>query len=100
MQYNQEEYYYICDTAKRLHPKGSTTRKSKSNFKSIVNIYKYENCLKCEYKNKCTKAKNDRQLHITKEFLILSSESLANITTKESIPLRINTSLFKLKAHL
>lgn len=93
MQYNQEEYYYICYTAKTLYPKGTTTGKSKSNFKSIVNIYKCESYLRCEYKNKCTKAKNDRQLHITKEFLRLISESLANITTKESIFLRINRSI-------
>ena len=37
-----------------------------------------------------TKAKNNRQLHVPKEFLRLRSESLANITTKEGIRLRIN----------
>ena len=63
MQYNEEDDYYICAAGKKLLPKGSTTRKSKSNFKSIVNIYECESCLGCEYKNKCTKAKNNRQLH-------------------------------------
>ena len=38
MQYNAEDDYYICAAGKKLLPKGSTTRKSKSNFKSIVNI--------------------------------------------------------------
>ena len=93
MQYNQEDDYYICAAGKKLLPKGSTTRKSKSNFKSIVNIYECESCLGCEYKNKCTKAKNNRQLHVPKEFLRLRSESLANITTKEGIRLRINRSI-------
>lgn len=93
MQYNQEDDYYICAAGKKLLPKGSTTRKSKSNFKSIVSIYECESCLGCEYKNKCTKAKNNRQLHVPKEFLRLRSESLANITTKEGIRLRINRSI-------
>ena len=93
MQYNKEDDYYICAAGKKLLPKGSTTRKSKSNFKSIVNIYECESCLGCEYKNKCTKAKNNRQLHVPKEFLRLRSESLANITTKEGIRLRINRSI-------
>ena len=93
MHYNQEDDYYICAAGKKLLPKGSTTRKSKSNFKSIVRIYECESCLGCEYKNKCTKAKNNRQLHVPKEFLRLRSESLANITTKEGIRLRINRSI-------
>ena len=93
MHYNQEDDYYICAAGKKLLPKGFTTRKSKSNFKSIVNIYECESCLGCEYKNKCTKAKNNRQLHVPKEFLRLRSESLANITTKEGIRLRINRSI-------
>ena len=93
MQYNAEDDYYICAAGKKLLPKGSTTRKSKSNFKSIVNIYECESCLGCEYKNKCTKAKNNRQLHVPKEFLRLRSESLANITTEEGIRLRINRSI-------
>ena len=93
MKYNEEDDYYVCAAGKKLLPKGSTTRKSKSNFKSIVNIYECESCLGCEYKNKCTKAKNNRQLHVPKEFLRLRSESLANITTKEGIRLRINRSI-------
>lgn len=64
MQYNQEDDYYICAAGKKLLPKGSTTRKSKSNFKSIVNIYECESCLGCKYKNKCTKVKNNRQLQL------------------------------------
>jgi hypothetical protein len=62
-------------------------------YKSIIADAGYESCLGCEYKNKCTKAKNNRQLHVTKEFLTLRSESLSNITTKEGIRLRINRSI-------
>lgn len=93
MQYKQEDDYYICAADKKLLPKGSTTRKSKSNFKSIINIYECESCLGCDYKNKCTKAKKNRQLYVPKEFLRLSPESLSNITTQESIRLRINRSI-------
>lgn len=64
MQYNQEDDYYICAAGKKLLPKGSTTRKSKLNFKSIVNIYECKSCLGCKYKNKCTKAKNKKILNL------------------------------------
>lgn len=36
--YNQEDDYYICIASKKLLPKGLTTRKSKSNFKSLRSL--------------------------------------------------------------
>ena len=93
MKYNKDEDYYICAAGKKLLPKGTITKKSKSNFKSLVTIYECESCLGCEYKSKCTKAKNTRQIHVPKEFLRLRTESITNITTEEGIKLRMNRSI-------
>ena len=56
MIYNEENDYYICAYGNKLLPI-SSTRKSKSGYKSNVTIYECENCNECPYKSKCTKAK-------------------------------------------
>lgn len=38
MQYNKEEYYYICAAGKNIFNKKTKSKNSKSNFKSIVHI--------------------------------------------------------------
>lgn len=93
MKYNKDGDYYICATGRKLLFKGTTTKKSKSNFKSTVSIYECESCLNCEYKSKCTKAKNNKQLYVPKEFLRLRSTSLTNIKTEEGVILRVNRSI-------
>ncbi len=52
MKYNLDKDYYICVASKKSFPNESTTKKSKSNFKSIINIYECELYLDYEYKNK------------------------------------------------
>ena len=93
MQYNEEEDYYICAAGKKLFNKGTRTKTSKSNFKSVVHIYESESCLGCEHKSKCTKAKGNKQLYVSKNFVRLRKDSIANISTKEGIILRVNRSI-------
>lgn len=93
MFYNSENDYYVCASGKKLLLKGTKRKKSKSGFESIVSIYECENCDGYEYKNKCTKAKGNRQLHVAKNFIRLREKSLANITTPEGIILRMNRSI-------
>ena len=72
MNYDEEDDYYICAYGNKLVPIGSSKIKSKSNYKSIVHIYESENCYRCPYKNKCTKAKGIIRIHVSKDFLIKS----------------------------
>lgn len=46
-------------------------KKSKSGFESVNRIYEYEDCTGCALKDKCTKAKGNKQLQAAKEFLRL-----------------------------
>ena len=93
MQYNEEEDYYICAAGKKLFNKGTRNKTSKSNFKSIVHIYESKSCLGCEYKSKCTKAKGNKLLYVSKNFVRLRKDSIENISTKEGILLRVNRSI-------
>lgn len=93
MSYRQDEDFYICAAGRKLSSIGTTSKKSKSGFKSIITIYECEDCSECEYKNKCTKAKGNKQLHISKDFIKQRENSLINITTFEGKILRMNRSI-------
>ena len=93
MAYNIEEDYYICAYGKKLVPVSSKFKTSKSGYNSIVTIYESESCDKCPYKNKCTKAKGNKRLHVSKEIIKKRKESLNNITTPEGKLLRVNRSI-------
>ena len=93
MAYNIEEDYYICAYGKKLVPVSSKFKTSKSGYKSIVTIYESESCDECPYKNKCTKAKGNKRLHVSKDFIKKRKESLNNITTPKGKLLRVNRSI-------
>ena len=93
MAYNIEEDYYICAYGKKLVPVSSKFKTSKSGYNSIVTIYESESCDECPYKNKCTKAKGNKRLHVSKDFIKKRKESLNNITTPEGKLLRVNRSI-------
>ena len=93
MAYNIEEDYYICAYGKKLVPVSIKFKTSKSGYNSIVTIYESESCDKCPYKNKCTKAKGNKRLHVSKDFIKKRKESLNNITTPEGKLLRVNRSI-------
>ena len=93
MAYNIEEDYYICAYGKKLVPVSSKFKTSKSGYNSIVTIYESESCDECPYKSKCTKAKGNKRLHVSKDFIKKRKESLNNITTPEEKLLRVNRSI-------
>lgn len=93
MTYIREDDYYICSLGKRLIPVSTTYRNSKSGYVSTVTIYECENCSGCTYKNKCTKAKGNKKLHVSKNFIKYREKSLNNITTPEGKLLRMNRSI-------
>ena len=93
MTYISEDDYYICAFGKKLKPVSTKYRKSKSGYISTITIYECENCNGCTYKNKCTKAKGNKRLHVSKEFIKYRKKSLENITTPEGKLLRLNRSI-------
>lgn len=93
MKYDPENDEYTCENDKKLHVVATTKRKSKSNFESEITVYECENCLDCPYKKNCTKAKGNRQLHISKKFIEQRQKSLENITSEQGILLRMNRSI-------
>ena len=93
MTYIDSKDFYICAAGKRLLFKGTLNKKSKSGFVSVKRIYECEDCTGCALKDKCTKAKGNKQLQVAQEFLRLRKNSLKNITSPKGVILRINRSI-------
>ncbi|NRT73339.1 transposase [Clostridium beijerinckii] len=56
-------------------------------------MYECENCDNCDYKVKCTKAKGNRKMQVSKTFVEKREISYKNITTEFGTKLRMNRSI-------
>lgn len=93
MKYDEINDEYICYNNKKLQPIGVFNRKTKSEYKSKVTIYECKNCTECPYELKCTKAKGNKKLYVSKMFIKHRLKSLKNTTTPKGILLRMNRSI-------
>jgi transposase len=93
MKYDEINDEYTCHNNKKLKVSYNTIRKSKSGYKASVTVYECEDCDSCQYKPKCTKAKGNKKLSVSKKFILKRLKSLENITSSEGIMLRTNRSI-------
>lgn len=93
MSYNQETDIYTCHNGKMLRPKGIVHRKSATGYISEVTVYECESCEGCLCKEKCTKAKGNRQMQVSKTFIEKREVSYLNIIKEEGARLRMNRSI-------
>jgi transposase len=93
MFYNAETDEYTCHNEKQLKPVGITHRTSATGYRSVVTVYECEDCSNCPYKARCTKAKGNRRMQVSKKFVEKRQVSYENITTQEGILLRVNRSI-------
>lgn len=69
MRYEAESDFYICHNNRKLIPTSIIHRTSASGYKSEVTVYECENCDNCIHKIKCTKAKGNRKMQVSKVFV-------------------------------
>ena len=93
MAYEKETDTYTCHTGKKLKEVFKTKQKSKSGYQSEVTVYECEDCSGCSYKEKCTKAKGNKRLYLSKNFLKKRQESYENILSEKGILYRTNRSI-------
>lgn len=93
MGYDEATDIYTCHAGKKLQPLFIKKQKSKSGYESEVTVYECEDCTGCPYKEKCTKAKGNKRLYISKSFLEKRQESYENIPSKKGIQYRMNRSI-------
>ena len=88
MGYDEATDIYTCHAGKELHPLFLKKQKNKSGYESEVTVYEYEDCMGCPYKEKCTKAKGNKRLYISKNFLEKCQESYENILSEKRDPIQ------------
>ena len=93
MSYEAETDTYACHAGKKLSPLFIKKQKSKSGYQSEVTVYECEDCSGCPYKEKCTKAKGNKRLYISKSFIEKRQESYENILSEKGILYRMNRSI-------
>jgi transposase len=91
--YNPETDEYTCHNNKQLKPVGTFKKKSQTGYVSEVTAYECESCYGCPHKPKCTKAKGNKRMEVSKAFIASRQKSLENITTELGTKLRVNRSI-------
>lgn len=93
MTYNPETDEYTCANGKQLKVLRVGKKKSVTGYESEITVYECESCNECPHKAKCTKAKGNRQLSVSKTFIDKREQSLKNITSEKGKLLRMNRSI-------
>ena len=93
MAYDAQSDIYVCEQGRMLRAQYTGIRKSKSGFESEVTYYECDSCEGCPCKKRCTKAKNNRKLQVSKRFIAQRARSLERITSAQGKLLRLNRSI-------
>ena len=93
MAYDSEKDTYTCHNGKTLSPLYIKKQKSKNGYESKVTVYECESCDGCCYKEKCTKAKGNKKLYVSKNFIEQRQLSYENIMSEIGTQYRMNRSI-------
>lgn len=93
MSYDEGLDRYICHAGKQLAKQYTRKQKSRNGYESEVTVYECESCCGCPYKEKCTKARGNKRLYVSKEFIRKRQASYENIQSEQGILYRMNRSI-------
>ena len=93
MAYDAEHDEYTCQAGKKLKVTYVGKQITKSGYEREVTYYECKGCDGCPFKKKCTRAKGNRKLQVSKKFIAQRAASLERITSPEGIVLRMNRSI-------
>lgn len=93
MAYDEVLDEYTCQAGQKLRAKYTGKQKTKSGYEREVTYYECDDCSQCSHKKKCTRAKGNRKLQVSKKFIAQRAASLKRITSPEGVLLRMNRSI-------
>jgi transposase len=93
MPYDAQADSYTCPAGKTFEPVYETKRKSKTGYEATISVYECFACQGCPQKKLCTRAKGNRRLQVSKQFISLRQIALERITSPEGKMLRLNRSI-------
>jgi len=93
MPYDEKKDTYTCPNGNMFSYLYTTKRCSKSGFESEITVYACNGCNACAKKKDCTRAKENRKISVSKDFMKLRNASLKRITSDYGKTLRLNRSI-------
>ena len=93
MSYDEVNDTYTCHAGKTLSALYVKKQKSKNGYESNVTVYECSDCGGCPYKDKCTKARGNKRLYVSKNFISLRQISYENIMSEVGTKYRMNRSI-------
>ena len=93
MPYDPQSDTYTCPAGHLFRYIYTTKKRNTSGFESTITVYECANCSQCPQKSHCTRAKDNRRISVSKDFIALRQESLERITSENGKLLRINRSI-------
>ncbi len=93
MAYDAEKDEYTCRAGQKLRARYVGIRKNKNGYESEITYYECDDCTGCPYKKTCTRARGNRQIHVSKKFIEQRAASLERITSEQGVLLRMNRSI-------
>jgi len=93
MPYDPGADTYTCPAGYLFTYLYTTKKRSVSGFESTITVYECNNCSHCPQKSQCTRAKGNRRISVSKDFIALRQESLERITSDKGKLLRLNRSI-------
>ena len=93
MAYDTDRDTYTCHAGKTLSPLYVKKQRSKNGYESDVTVYECADCSGCPYKDKCTKAKGNKRLYVSKNFIDHRQISYENIMSETGKKYRMNRSI-------
>ncbi len=93
MEYDTRKDIYTCHAGRRLMPIYIKKQKSRNGYLSDVTVYECTDCSGCPCKDRCTKAKGNKRLYVSKSFISHRQRSYENIMSETGIMYRMNRSI-------
>ena len=93
MPYDPDTDAYTCPAGNTFERIYETRRKSKSGYEAAITVYECFGCSACPQKSHCTRAKGNRRIQVSKDFLALREAAQERITTDYGKMLRLNRSI-------
>ena len=93
MAYDAQKDEYTCRAGQKLRARYVGIRKNKNGYESEITYYESDDCSGCAYKKRCTRAKGNRKMQVSKKFIEQRAASLERITSEQGVLLRMNRSI-------
>ena len=86
--YNEKDDYYVCPMGQHMDKVRDEQRVSDGGFKSVVSVYRAQNCEGCPLRGQCHKARGNRQIEVNHRLNAYKRQARELLTSEEGLEYR------------